>query len=169
MNVCVVYGSAGPGSELARQLAPVVAPEARWSGLRVPSVDSPGATTPHALIIDDLLLFRQVRASGPRHATERASVRSYVKHFEESEGSLSYLSKAAHAKTPDVTAGPPDNRIEVASSPDSAEHGTALETVLERYKHVGLRTKPSKVKDYDAVQDLVGHTLDHNVLRASSS
>ena len=74
-----------------------------------------------------------------------------------------------NATTPDVTAGPPDNRIEVASSPDSAEHGTALETVLERYRHVGLRTKPSKVKDYDAVQDLVGHTLDHNVLRASSS
>ena len=30
---CILYGSAGAGSELARQLAPVVAPEARWSGL----------------------------------------------------------------------------------------------------------------------------------------
>ena len=47
--------------------------------------------------------------------------------------------------------------------------GTALETVLQRYAAVHLRTKPSKVQDYNAVQDLVGHTLDHNVLRASCS
>ena len=57
---CVLYGSAGSGSALARQLEPVVRPEARWSGQRVPTVDSPHAATPHALIIDDLLLFRQV-------------------------------------------------------------------------------------------------------------
>ena len=47
--------------------------------------------------------------------------------------------------------------------------GTALETVLQRYAAVHLRTKPSKVQDYNAVQDLVGHTLDHNVLRVSCS
>ena len=41
--------------------------------------------------------------------------------------------------------------------------------MLARYEQVGLRTKPSKVRDYDAVQDLLGYTLDHNVLRGSCS
>ena len=71
---CILYGSAGSGSTRARQLEPVVRPEARWSGQRVPDVDSPHAEAPHALIIDDLLMFRQVplrpcdtsdKASGP--------------------------------------------------------------------------------------------------------
>ena len=57
---CILYGSAGSGSTRARQLEPVVRPEARWSGQRVPDVDSPHADAPHALIIDDLLMFRQV-------------------------------------------------------------------------------------------------------------
>ena len=57
---CILYGSAGSGSTRARQLEPVVRPEARWSGQRVPDVDSPHAEAPHALIIDDLLMFRQV-------------------------------------------------------------------------------------------------------------
>ena len=47
--------------------------------------------------------------------------------------------------------------------------GTTLASVLTRYDQVGLRTKPSKVRDYDAVQDMLGHTLDHNVLRGSCS
>ena len=56
----VLYGEDGAGSEQARQLAPVVRSAARWSGQRVPDVDSPEASAPHALVIDDLLLFRQV-------------------------------------------------------------------------------------------------------------
>ena len=56
----VLYGAEGSGSELAHQLAPVVHQAARWSGLRVPDVESPEASAPHALVIDDLLLFRQV-------------------------------------------------------------------------------------------------------------
>ena len=47
--------------------------------------------------------------------------------------------------------------------------GISLGSVLTRYEQVGLRTKPSKVRDYDAVQDLLGNTLDHNVLRGSCS
>ena len=46
----VLYGEEGVGSERARQLAPVVRPAARWSGQRVPEVDSPEAKAPHALI-----------------------------------------------------------------------------------------------------------------------
>ena len=49
----------------------------------------------------------------------------------------------------------------------SEEEGTAQASVLSRYDEVGLRTKPSKVRDYAAVQDMLGHTLDHNVLRGS--
>ena len=45
----------------------------------------------------------------------------------------------------------------------------ALASVLARYEQVNLRTKPSKVREYVAVQDLLGHTLDHNILRASCS
>ena len=56
----VLYGREGAGSEKARQLEPVVSPTARWSGQRVPDVESPEASAPHALVIDDLLLFRQV-------------------------------------------------------------------------------------------------------------
>ena len=114
----VLYGEAGVGSEQARQLPPVVSPAARWSGQRVPDVDSPEASAPHALVIDDLLMFRQVP---PRHLAGGAAV------------------------------------------------GTTLSSVLTRYDQVGLRTKPSKVRDYDAVQDLLGHTLDYNFLRGSSS
>ena len=55
----VLYGEEGAGSEQARQLAPVVRPAARWSGQRVPDVESPEASAPHALVIDDLLLYQQ--------------------------------------------------------------------------------------------------------------
>ena len=61
--------------------------------------------------------------------------------------------------------GSQQSRAPAAGAPESPF--VALDTVLTRYDFVGLRTKPSKVKDYSAVQDLVGHTLDHNVLRAS--
>ena len=56
----VLYGADGIGSEQARRHAPVVCSAARWSGQRVPDVGSPEASAPHALVIDDLLLFRQV-------------------------------------------------------------------------------------------------------------
>ena len=65
----VLYGSLGGGSELARALPPVLEPAARWSSERVPELDSPGARTPHALVVDDLLLFRMVprrKRSPPR-------------------------------------------------------------------------------------------------------
>ena len=55
-----LHGADGIGSEQARRLAPVVRSAARWSGQRVPQVESPEASAPHALVIDDLLLIRQV-------------------------------------------------------------------------------------------------------------
>ena len=58
---CVLYGSAGDGSVKARALLPVLDPAARWSSERVPELDSTAASAPHALIVDDLLLFRQKR------------------------------------------------------------------------------------------------------------
>ena len=88
-------------------------------------MESSEASTLHALVIDDLLLFRQVLRSSLDNvrADDRAA--------------------------------------------RGTEEGIALAPVLTRYEEVGLRTKPSKVRDYDAVQDLLGHTLDHNVLRGS--
>ena len=142
----VLYGKEGAGSEQAQQLEPVVRPAARWSGQRVPDVDSPEASAPHALIIDDLLMFRQV---------------PWV-----------YVDADADV---DADAGegedPLDRLDDVVPRDGAGSHrrveGTALASVVTRYEEVGLRTKPSKVQDYNAVQDMLGHTLDHNVLRGS--
>ena len=50
-----------------------------------------------------------------------------------------------------------------------AAAGVGLESLLEKYAAVGLRTKPSKVHDYAPAQDLLGYRLDRNVLRSSAS
>ena len=39
-------------------MRPVLDPAARWSSEAVPELDSEAASSPHALIVDDLLLFR---------------------------------------------------------------------------------------------------------------
>ena len=56
---CILYGAHGDGSEKARALQPVLDPAARWSSESVPELDTDAAAAPHALIVDDLLLFRQ--------------------------------------------------------------------------------------------------------------
>ena len=56
----VLYGSAGEGSSLAQTLEPVLDPAARWSSEHVPEPDSAAARAPHAVVVDDVLLFRQV-------------------------------------------------------------------------------------------------------------
>ena len=56
---CVLYGSSGEGSEKARAMPPVLDPAARWSSEAVPELDSNAASAPHALVVDDLVLFRQ--------------------------------------------------------------------------------------------------------------
>ena len=63
----VLYGNLGDGSKLARQLPAVLDPAARWSAFRRPDLDSSAFAMPHALVIDDLLLFRQV----PREVREK--------------------------------------------------------------------------------------------------
>ena len=60
-----------------------------------------------------------------------------------------------------------------AGSPEAIESaqtdggGVPLAPVLARYTEVGLRYKAEKVRDYSAEQDLLGYTLDWNVLRGS--
>ena len=57
---CILYGSAGKVPEEAKMLPPLLDPKARWSGQRVPEFGSPKAATPHALVIDDLVMLREV-------------------------------------------------------------------------------------------------------------
>ena len=68
----VLYGAAGDGSELAQQLEPVLDPAARWSSEHVPELDSVAARTPHAVVVDDVLLFRQVRKHRPHKPADAA-------------------------------------------------------------------------------------------------
>jgi hypothetical protein len=55
----ILYGEKGEGSAKARSLEPVLDPAARWSSESVPELDSAAAASPHALVVDDLMLFRQ--------------------------------------------------------------------------------------------------------------
>jgi len=73
-NEAVLYGAQGTGSAKARELVPVVDLAARLSSRRVPE-----GQRPHALVIDDLLLFRQVPRgsegrSGPDLSPDLATV-----------------------------------------------------------------------------------------------
>ena len=113
----VLYGAFGKGSMRARALLPVLDPAARWSSTRVPKLDTPEASAPHALVVDDVLLFRMVPRAARRSRRERG--------------------------------------------------GVPLSKLLRRYDEVNLRTKPSKVHDYDVEQDLLGYRLARNVLRSS--
>ena len=69
----VLYGSRGDGSEKARALSAVVDPSARWSSQRVPQLGTDAARAPHALIVDDLLLFRQVPQATMGAVDQRAA------------------------------------------------------------------------------------------------
>ena len=166
----------------------------------MPDVDSPRAEAPHALIIDDLLMFRQVpqRPCDTRDNSGDASGLGTAGYAAPSPyRTAAGLGPASFAApSPNNDAAGPGTAGKAAPSPDRTAAGlglagyaapspnvgpascvtdsvgaagTALETVLQCYAAVHLRTKPSKVQDYNAVQDLVGHTLDHNVLRASCS
>ena len=68
---CLLYGSSGEGSDKARAMAPVLDPAARWSSEAVPELDSDAASAPHALVVDDLVLFRQRK----RHRAPRQDPR----------------------------------------------------------------------------------------------
>ena len=64
----------------------------------------------------------------------------------------------------------PLDRLDEAVQP--AEQGSKarvddLRRLLARYDEVGCRFHPEKVHDYAPVQELLGYTLDHNVLRSS--
>ena len=70
----VLYGQAGNGSEAARELEPVLRPEARWSSSRVPELDTDADRNGHALVVDDLLLFHMQETLNPKlGGTERKS------------------------------------------------------------------------------------------------
>ena len=59
-NESVLYGSAGDGSELARELPPVLSPTERLSSQRTPELGSGANLQCHAIIIDDLIKFKTV-------------------------------------------------------------------------------------------------------------
>ena len=67
-NEAVLYGSAGDGSELARSLAPVVNPAQRLSTERAPSMEQGDQLRCHAIIIDDLMLFKTVATADLRES-----------------------------------------------------------------------------------------------------
>ena len=97
----------------------------------MPEVDSPEAKAPHALIIDDLLLFRQV-------PWVYVDADVYIDHdTDEVEDPL----KGLDGRNSAIFEGEQDLQ-------GSEEEGTAQASVLSRYDEVGLRTKPSKVRDY---------------------
>ena len=70
----ILYGAKGSGSDTARALQPVLDPAARWSSVSVPELGTPAAAAPHALIVDDLLLFRQRKRRGRRRRVRDAKV-----------------------------------------------------------------------------------------------
>ena len=69
--VLVVYGAEGSGSPDAKALPPTLDPAARLSSRRQPEVGTAAAREPHALVIDDVLCFRQI-PTGMRRSTAEA-------------------------------------------------------------------------------------------------
>ena len=59
-NEAVLYGSSGDGSQLARSLAPVVEPAQRLSSTRAPAMGRGDTLRCHAIIMDDLMMFKTV-------------------------------------------------------------------------------------------------------------
>jgi hypothetical protein len=137
----ILYGGHGIGSDRAQALEPVLSPAARWSSKRVPNIDSTYSGVPHALVVDDLMLFRYRE-----------------KLVQDLAGDVS-----------DVGRTSTDTAIALQTSGKTQLSAPELGPVLKRYKDVGLRAKASKVFDYSPVQDLLGYKLDHNVLRCSES
>ena len=74
----ILYGEKGEGSEKARSMPAVLDPAARWSSESVPELDSEAATTPHALVVDDLLLFRQKKRTRRRRRQAQVSTEQSV-------------------------------------------------------------------------------------------
>ena len=62
----VPYGEKGEESDKAKSLKAVLDPAARWSSENVPEIASAMAAAPHALVVDDLMLFRQLKRSRRR-------------------------------------------------------------------------------------------------------
>ena len=115
---CVLYGSEGSGSDDARALAPALHPAARLSSRNQPALDSAAAREPHAIVIDDVLCFRQVQ--------RRAAV------------SRPHDPAVAAAEIAAATTGGDFAEL-------TPKSGTTLQRVLARYEDVNIRTKPSKV------------------------
>ena len=69
---CILYGSDGEGSDRAREFVPVLDPAARWSSQSVPEIDTAAAASPHALVVDDLVLFKQRKRRSRRKRPQRS-------------------------------------------------------------------------------------------------
>ena len=72
----MLCGEKGEGSDKARAMRPVLDPAARWSSEAVPELDTEAASSPHALIVDDLLLFWQRKRNQRRRRLARAPMTS---------------------------------------------------------------------------------------------
>ena len=70
----ILYGEKGEGSAKARSLEPVLDPAARWSSESVAELDSAAAASPHALVVDDLMLVRQRKRNRRRRRKAPATM-----------------------------------------------------------------------------------------------
>ena len=99
---------------------------------------SAAAREPHAIVIDDVLCFRQVQ--------RRAAV------------SRPHDPAVAAAEIAAATTGGDFAELTTKS-------GTTFQRILARYTDVNIRTKPSKVFDYSSTQVGLGVLLDDNEFR----
>ena len=134
----VLYGSEGSGSDDARALAPALHPAARLSSRNQPALDSAAAREPHAIVIDDVLCFRQVQRRAAASRPHDPAV--------------------AAAEVAAATTGGDFAEL-------TPQSGTTFQRVLARYKEVNIRTKRSKVFDYSPTQVGLGVLLDDNEFR----
>ena len=134
----VLYGSEGSGSDDARALAPALHPAARLSSRNQPALDSAAAREPHAIVIDDVLCFRQVQRRAAASRPHDPAV--------------------AAAEVAAATTGGDFAEL-------TPQSGTTFQRVLARYKEVNIRTKRSKVFDYSSTQVGLGVLLDDNEFR----
>ena len=74
----VLYGEKGEGSQKARMMNPVLDTSARLSSSRTPEDTSRA----HAIVIDDLLMFRQVAEEEEATASKSSSLDAVLKRYE---------------------------------------------------------------------------------------
>ena len=106
-NESVLYGSAGDGSELARELPPVLSPTERLSSQRTPELGSGANLQCHAIIIDDLIKFKTVPnhiADAPASGALSADIAAVCQRYAD-VGARVRMEKVADYSASQVVAG----------------------------------------------------------------